>query len=396
MKKYFLPVLFVFTIYSSSFAQRAISEKVNYFDIRKPNNPLDKTIKSYKVIVETPYTLTAEEVNVKSLQEFEVEKENYDNLLETSKAEFEKRLASYDDDVKKQEERYDKLMKDFKALSLIERLALTQQGKEPKLKVPSKPRYVEPREPIYRKPNLDDNLIFDNNVLADGINLFGYEKGEDILFIINISKMVFQDNGGQTYYNQPTSLKVIYGADIIDEKKFDDKFKFLTSTSSNSINLDRHEKNNVKKNIRNIENYMNEEFGFTPVSSSIYIQYPKNKKREYDVLENAKIKVISAYRKLKKDASLETRERVKEELEAVRLIWKTELSKVDYKNKKALMNKEIAKIILFNLMRVDISIKDKKQAEETLALMQEKRIDLDLNYTEKATFTRLEEQVYKL
>ena len=47
-------------------------------------------------------------------------------------------------------------------------------------------------------------------------------------------------------------------------------------------------------------------------------------------------------------------------------------------------------------MRVDISLKDKAQAEETLSLMQEKRIDLDLSYDEKATFTRLEEQVYKL
>ena len=60
------------------------------------------------------------------------------------------------------------------------------------------------------------------------------------------------------------------------------------------------------------------------------------------------------------------------------------------------MNNKVAKIIFFNLMRVDISLKDKSQAEETLSLMQKRRIDLDLNYDEKATFTRLEEQVYKL
>jgi hypothetical protein len=60
------------------------------------------------------------------------------------------------------------------------------------------------------------------------------------------------------------------------------------------------------------------------------------------------------------------------------------------------MNNEVAKIIFFNLMRVDISLKDKAQAEETLSAMQEKRIDLNLSYDEKAAFTRLEEEIYKL
>ena len=126
------------------------------------------------------------------------------------------------------------------------------------------------------------------------------------------------------------------------------------------------------------------------------IEYPKNKDREYDALENAKIKALSAYRKLKKDATTETRERAKSELEAVREVWKAELAKIDYNDKKAVMNKDVAKMIFFNLMRVDISLKDKAQAEETLAAMQEKRIDLDLSYDEKNTFTRLEEQVYKM
>jgi len=61
-----------------------------------------------------------------------------------------------------------------------------------------------------------------------------------------------------------------------------------------------------------------------------------------------------------------------------------------------LFNKDIAKAIYFNLIKVDISLKDKIQAEETLNAIQDKRIDLDFNYDEKALFTRLEEQVYKM
>lgn len=384
------------TICATSFAQRAQSENINYFNVRTPNNPLDKSINSYKVIVETPYTLTVEELNAQSLAAFEVEKANYTQVVKDSKAEFEERLASHDDEVAKAEARYDKEMKDFKDLSLLERLSLTEQGKKPQLKVPAKPRYVEPREPVYNQPNLDDHLIFDNQVLADNVELLGYEKGSDLLFIINISKMTFQDNGGQTFYAQPTNLKVMKGADIIDEKTFDDEFQFLTSSNSNTINLDRYEKNNVNKIMNNIGTYINEEFGFIPVASRITIEFPKNNKREYDILENAKIKAISAYRKMKEDASSDTRERAISELIAVRDIWKSELAKVDYNDKKALMNKNVAIMIFYNLMQVDISLKDKVQAEETLAAFQEQRINLDLSYDEKNAFTKLEEQVYKL
>jgi hypothetical protein len=148
--------------------------------------------------------------------------------------------------------------------------------------------------------------------------------------------------------------------------------------------------------MKDIGTYINEEFGFIPVASTITIEFPKNKKREYDILENAKIKAISAYRKMKKDASGDTRQRAIDELIVVRDVWKSELSKIDYKDKKALMNKDIAVMVFYNLMQVDISLKDKVQAEETLALLQERRIDLDLNYDEKNAFTKLEEQVYKL
>lgn len=396
MKKQFLCLLVVLGVSNSIVAQRILTEKVNYFDVRTPNNPLDESIKNYNVSVETPYTLTVEELNAQSLVDFEQEKVNYANVVKESEMEFKERIAGYSDEVKAAEERYDKEINNFNKLSLLERLTITEQGKKPRLIVPKKPVYVKPNEPVYQKPNLDDHLIFDNQVLSDNVELMGYQKGNDVLFVINISKMVFQDNGGQTYYSQPTQLKVITAAKVIDEKTFDGEFKFLTSSNSNTINLERYEKNNVNKIMTDISNYINEEFGYIPVSSTIKIGYPNNRKRDYDVLENAKIKAISAYRKLKQNTSSEVRERSIKELKAVREVWKRELSKVDYKNKKALMNKKIGKMIFFNLMRVDLSLKDKAQAEETLNQMQERRIDLDLNYDDKITFTRLEEKVYNL
>lgn len=385
------------TLTTSAFGQKIMSEQVSYFDVRMPNKSFDDSVNEYNVFVETTYTLTVEELEAQSLEDFEKEKANYATVLKESKLEFEELLKNHDNEVVQAERRYDKEMDDFKSLSLLERLALTEQGKKPQLVVPSKPKYVQPREPQYVKPNISDYLIFDDQVLADGIHLNGFQKGVNGVTIrINISKMAFQDNGGQTYYNQPTNLKIMKGNEVIEEKVFDEDFQLLTTSSSNTIDLNRYEKSNVNKTMRNIEDYINQEYGYTPIASSIVIEYPKNKNREYDALENAKIKAISAYRKLKEDASIDMRYRSRAELEDARAIWTEELVKVDYKNKKADMNKEIAKVIFFNLMRVDISLKDKTLADETLASMQERRIDLDLNYNDEKVFTNLEEQVYLL
>ncbi|MGK0430591.1 MAG: hypothetical protein ACJARX_002269, partial [Psychroserpens sp.] len=75
---------------------------------------------------------------------------DYVNVLIDSKTEFNERLASHDDEVAKAKVRYDKEMKDFKDFSLLKRLALKDQGKKPVLRIPVKPRYVEPREPVYQ------------------------------------------------------------------------------------------------------------------------------------------------------------------------------------------------------------------------------------------------------
>ena len=381
----------------SVYSQRILEDKVNFFDINLPQKPLAENVKTYKVIVETPYTLTTEDVEQQSLSDFEAEKANYANVVAQSEEDYQLRLKEHDDAVELAKEKYNIEMKDFKELSLLERLALTDQGKKPQLKTPAKPTYVKPSEPVYRKPNFNDYLIFDNQALAHDIELHGYESGgEDVIFTINFSRMNFQENGGQTFYNQPTILQVIENGSPIHEKTFNEESKFLTSSSSNTIDLNRYEKKNVMKLISEIENYINEQFGYKPVSSSISIGYPKNRKREFDQLEKAKIVAISAFRKMTEDASLDMRERAKGELVKAKDIWKAELKKVNYTDKKALYTKDIATMIYINLLKTDIFLKDKASAHATVDEIMNVKIDLDLNYTDEKTLTQLEEQVYKL
>lgn len=381
----------------SVYSQRIMSEKVNFFDINLPQKQLAENVKTYKVIVETPYTLTTEDVDQQSLIDFEQEKTDYAQVVAQSEEDYLLRVSEHKDAVQLAKDKYEIEMKDFKELSLIERLALTDQGKKPQLQTPAKPVYVKPSEPVYRKPNYNDYLIFDNQALSDNIKLHGYDKGgEDVLFLVNISKMNFQENGGQTFYSQPTRLQVIENGTPIHENMFNEESKFLTSSSSNTIDLNRYEKKNVTKLIKEIESYINHQFGFEPVASTIEIEYPKNKKREYDALEKAKIIAVSAFRKLTDNANVDVLKRVKDELTKAKDLWKAEIKKVNYSDKKALYNKDIATMIYFNLLKVDIVLKDKESAHATIDEIQHVKIDLDLNYSDDKTLTKLEEQVYKM
>lgn len=78
--------------------------------MRTPNTPLEESIKNHKVVMEMPYTLSVEELNVQTLAEFEVIKADYGTILIDSQAEFDERLASHDDEVAKAEARYNKKM----------------------------------------------------------------------------------------------------------------------------------------------------------------------------------------------------------------------------------------------------------------------------------------------
>lgn len=391
-------LLISFLVFSSTlFSQKKISESVTYYDISTPLQPLDESVKTYSVIVTTPYELTSEDIQKESLAAFEEEQASFDELIRQSELEFQEKLVNHDRDVQEAKDLYDKRIKDFKELSLLERLSLTEQGKKPELRVPRRPVYVEPREPEYSEPNLNDYLIFDEKSMADQVELLGYEKAEGGLLIeINFTKMNFQQNGGQTNYSQPTTLTLTANGAVIHKKVFNEESNFLTRSSSNRINLSSYEKQNVLKLMNEIEVYLNDQFGYKLISTSIAIAYPKNKKRLYDALEKAKVKAISSYRKLNETAAIDDREIAKKGLIDVQNMWREELKRIDYQDSKADMNNEVAKMIFFNILKVDLSLKDKVASEKTFTEIQDLIIDLDLSDSEERVLANLEKKIYKL
>jgi len=394
--------LLLFILFSSFtnfiFSQKELEETVSFYQVIPPLNPLEENITSFNVLLTIPYTQTIEEIRKLSLIEFDTKKKNYEELLSKSKLEFQQKEKKYDSEVLKAEERYKMEMNEFKKLSLLERLALSDQGKAPKLRIPSKPYYIQPTEPKYKEPKPNDYLIFDSKVIEDAIKLEGYnrEKNSGVTFLLDIKKMEFQDNGDKTYYNQPAILKVKISENTIDEKTFGEESNFLSYKSSNNIHLESYEKSNVNKIIKEVNIYINKKFGKRLTSKNLKIKYPKNKSREYDILVKAKDKAISAYKKLVKEASIDNRDVFTKQLTEVIDIWSNCLDKINYDNEKAIYNFAIAKMLFYNLMTVYINDYKKQEAESVFKKFQDKKIDLKLNRKENTVFSNLETIIYKL
>ena len=393
MKIRLLLALFIGFIYSAT-AQTINSEMVQYKLPVPAKFPIDVVNRNYKVKVTSPYTLKSEDIIAQSKVEFEAELKNYDKVVADSESEFKKRLTTYDEDVIKAKEKYKLESEEFKKMSLLERLAMTDQGKAPKLTSPTKPEYIKPTKPVYSEPNLNNYIIVDNDVLASQIGITGFSKGGSYVDImVDIKKMNFQDNAGQTFANQPTKLIVkVNGTEKINTT-FYQEFKLYSNSPSNNLNKPLSEKNYLNEVIAHVNGYLDENYGIRYVNPSVKIATVKNKGK-YDDLEKASMYVSTNLRKLNPE-NPEMTAAGKSGMQKGIDIWKDTLTKVQWKDKKADLNAKIGTYIYFNLVRLSIALGDKKEAEKQLNDLQENIINMDLSYEENAELKQFEAAIYK-
>jgi hypothetical protein len=115
---------------------------------------------------------------------------------------------------------------------LLERLAITDQGTNPKLVLPAKPEYFKPEKPVYSEPNLNDYIIVDNSVLASQIKIDGLNRGGTYLDVLaDIKAANFQDNAGQSYVNQPVKIIIKENGAEKSNASFFNEFEFVSSTA---------------------------------------------------------------------------------------------------------------------------------------------------------------------
>lgn len=376
-------------------AQSISSENVEFNLLQEPAEQIDPANRNFKVVVNSPYNLTADDVIKNAKAEHQQAVADYGAVLANSQKEHQQKLKDYDAEVVAAQKKYELEMTEFKKLSLLERMALTDQGKAPRLVTPSKPVYYKPQPPVYREPNLNDYLIVDNKVLATQIGIDGFQRGGAgyVDINVNIEPVSFQDNAGQTYVKQPTKLVIKIGGKEKVNTVFFNEFAFLTSVPSNNINKPREEKNHLTKVIKFLNDYLNNAYGYRAVTKAVKISSVKNKGK-YDDLERADIYVKTNLRKLQPTVS-EMNDAAYAGLEKGIAIWKETLTKVDYKNKKADFNADIAQFVYFNLIRINLALGKKKEAEAYLNQLQENLIYIKLSYDEQNELKRLESEIYK-
>lgn len=393
MKIKLLGIVLLLTM-QTAFSQNINSEMVEFQLLKQPKNLIDENSRKLKVLVTSPYNVKAEDIIKKSKEDFQTDLKNYSTVVLNSEKEYQLKLKDHDAEVKKAKEQFELENAEFKKYSLLERLAMTDQKKNPVLVIPSKPVYYKPAPPVYAEPNLNDFIIVDNNVLSSKININGFTKeGSNVEVLLDLQQVNFQDNAGQTFANQPTKLIVKVNGVEKTNASFFNEFKFVSSVPTNNINKPLEEKNHLNSVISFLNQYLNDNYGFQSVTKSIRISNVKNKGK-YDDLERANLYVTTNLKKLQPELS-DINDIAYANMKKGTDIWQQTLEKIDYKDSKADFNSKIAKFIYFNFMRLNVALDNKKDAEKYLNQMQENLIYMDLSYDEKSELQKLEKEIYK-
>lgn len=394
-KHYLIGIVFFLSLFSIANSQSISTESVEYQLLKEPKIMVEKDFRQYSVVVTSPYNLTTESVMAQSKVDFENDLNSFDKRVADSHKDFQQILVDYDNDVAKAKEKYRIESEQFKKLTLLERLTMTDKGQNPKLVIPNKPVYVPLSKPVYHEPNLKNYVIIDNNVLASQININGFNKeGNYLAITLDIKKTNFQDNSGQTFANQPSTLIVKQKGEEKINKTFFQEYEFVSSSPTNNINKAEAEQTNVKKVIAFINSYLNETFAFQPVKGIVLLRTVKNK-GQYNDLEKADIYVSTNLKKLN-PANPQISASAMTGMQKGIDIWKETLTKVDYqKDSKSDFNAKIAKAVYFNLINLNLALGNKTEAEKFLNEMQENLIYMKLSSSEEEELKASESKIYK-
>ena len=376
-------------------AQSINSENIEIQLIQSPKVLVNPDLRNYKVTVTSPYNLTAEDISRQSKADHQKALADYEKKVTESEKEYQQKLKDHEVEVKKAKEKYDIETIEFKKLTLLERLTMTDQGKNPKLTIPAKPEYYKPAPPVYREPNLNDFIIVDNAVLASQIIIEGLKKGGSYFeIIIDMQAVHFQDNAGQTYANQPTKVIVKQGGVEKSNATFFNDFEFISSSPTNNINKPLEEKRYLTKVTAFLNQYLNETYGYRTVKKTVKISSVKNK-GTFDDLERADIYVTTNLKKLQADSDSTVNTVAFTNMQKGIDIWIQTLQKIEYKNSKADFNAKIAKFIFFNLIRLNLALNRKAEAEKYLNQLQEKLVEIKLSGEEEKEIDIIEKEIYK-
>jgi hypothetical protein len=141
-----------------------------------------------------------------------------------------------------------------------------------------------------------------------------------------------------------------------------------------------------------VNQYLNEIYGYQVVKKNVKINKVKNK-GNYDDLERAHIYVTTNLKKMQPSMP-EENEVAMANMKKGTDIWIQTLGKIDFKDAKSDFNAKIAEFIYINMIRLNLALNNKVEAEKYLNQYQENQIYMKLSSDDKVELNNMEKEIY--
>jgi hypothetical protein len=348
-----------------------------------PRTALPSNVTTYRCVVTTPYLKDDSTFRQIAEDKYQADLKNYpEKVKEAQKYYDEVTLKEHAQRVAEAKEKYKLQNEQFDKMSKLEKLAL--MDKRPELEIPQRPTFVYPPRPQVETINTNDVIIFNPQTLAENyikiegfgedntglkikIDFKGFDYIDPVASVVSVEnynpqtreKFTTKQTQFVTKYRHPTNLEIKIGNEIIKTGTYDQTGVYQVLTTSSKPNRLLLERQYVENTLRDINNYLNQNYAYTKVTRNAVLFYVKNKKGEYDDVEKAKDFAASGY----KNYTLNTAEAVKD-LENAITIWEKVISEVNYDDSKARIDEKVGTAILKNLIFATIIINDFEKADK--------------------------------
>ena len=388
-----LAILFCFEITE---AQNIETIRVQFTQTLFPKKTLPGNIKNYNVTVTTPYLKDDSSFRRIAEEKYQQDLKNFPNVLkEAEKNFYDIEITNHNRKVEEAKERYKLESEQFSKMSTLERLALID--KKPVLQIPQRPVYIAPQPPRVESINVGDVIIYNPETLAksyiklngfgdgtDGIQIKidfkGFEYVEPVATLVSVenynpqTKEKFYTKQTQfvTKYRHPTMLQVIVDGKNLSPGIFQGTSEFQIKTTSSKPTRIYIERQEIETIMANINNYLNDQYGYTKLNRYAVLYSVKNKKGEYDDIEKARDFAASGY----KNYTEHQEDAVKDIANAI-AIWEKTITEVNYDDSKARIDEKVGTALLKNLIFATIMTNEFVKANKYLTDFKLLRLSYD-------------------
>ncbi len=395
MKKNIL-IIALFLSFGFANAQNIQNINVSFTQTLFPKKTLPGNVKNYNVTVTTPYLKDDSSFRRIAEEKYQKDLKNFPNVLkEAEKNFYDIDITNHNRKVEEAKERYKLESEQFSKMSTIERLALID--KKPVLQIPERPVYVAPQPPRVESINVGDVIIYNPETLAksyiklngfgdgtDGIQIKidfkGFEYVEPVATLVNVenynpqTKEKFYTKQTQfvTKYRHPTMLQVSVDGKNLSSGIFQGTSEFQIKTTSSKPTRLYIERQEIESIMSNINNYLNDQYGYITVNRYAMLYSVKNRKGEYDDIEKARDFAISGY----KNYTEHQEDAVKDIANAI-AIWEKTMTEVNYDDSKARIDEKVGTALLKNLIFATIMTNEFVKANKYLTDFKSLRLSYD-------------------